>query len=215
MGPSFGPNPFLVFFQQSLHLQFGFLPSCVSQLPSGQLLFRDEERAVRVFEEHRVLRLFTIDGDAGHPHPYTRLVYREDMNRRTYLRRFLALLAIPLTGLLSKITKAEQPARVSTASIARLADFFVEAEKREEKILAVYVDEADYMKLCQDGTRDIRDGVIWGASLKRALAPDQNGNVHLLSDKAHYLVHWDRAKGSRFLLTGEREFTSTTFSTLV
>lgn len=122
------------------------------------------------------------------------------MERRPLLQGLLALLAVPFALLKPREAKPLQPK--SDVTLARLADFFAMAEGRAEHVQTVTVDENDYEALKWQ-LRAINKGddldLLWGARIRKALASNQNGYVHLVSDKAHYVVHWDRPAGHRFL----------------
>jgi hypothetical protein len=55
--------------------------------------------------------------------------------------------------------------------------------------------------------------MLWGARIRPSLSSNQNGNVQVVSNKAHYLVRWDRLEGSRFPFTREKDFSPTAIST--
>lgn len=137
------------------------------------------------------------------------------MNRQSFTKGLLTLLITPLSSLLAWVVDS-QPigGRPSRATVSRLADLFALIEKRGEVVRVVHIDEVDHRQLLSSLHRDFKRDLIWGAQVKRALAPNQNGNLMLVSDKANYIVNWDREEGVQFSLNRE-DSALRTFSTYV
>lgn len=142
------------------------------------------------------------------------MVYRVGMNRQAFTKGLLTLLVTPLSSLLAWVADSQPVGRPSRATVSRLADLFALIEKRGEVVRIVHIDEVDHRQLLSRLHRDFKRDTIWGAQVQRALAPNQNGNLMLVSDKANYIVNWDREEGVAFSLNRE-DSALRTFSTYV